>query len=452
MKGIPKKLVGWLLLLGLSLTLGTASRAQTLGEVLNATNLTWTASSWTVQTNIAHDAIASARLGGGYSIPAEAWLQTTVTGMTAITFWWRVSCCADAYLDFSVGGVPQGRISGQVDWQQRSFWVPEGTQTLRWRYTASCLSSAATNAGWLDEVGFSEPAPPAIVQGPTNQTVATADAVVLRAQAAGTEPWWWQWRLNGSDLPGATNAWLAISNVQPANAGNYTVVLTTPLGAVTSQVATLTVVPSPPLFTLQPLSQSNILGCKITFSAAAKGLEPLLWQWYFNQQPLPSATNSTLVITNLQVTNAGDYTVVVRNELEAVTSQIATLSVILAPLWTKQPASQAAPAGATVSFSASVQGSGTLGWQWYFEGQALPGATSPVLRVTDVTAAKHGAYWVVVTNAFGSATSAVATLSYSPVVVWGYGETLTNVPPGATNIVALAGGDAHNLALREDGT
>ncbi|HWI58759.1 MAG TPA: immunoglobulin domain-containing protein, partial [Bacillota bacterium] len=256
----------------------------------------------------------------------------------------------------------------------------------------------------------------------------------------------------GSDLPGATNAWLAISNVQPANAGNYTVVLTTPLGAVTSQVATLTVVPSPPLFTLQPLSQSNILGCKITFSAAAKGLEPLLWQWYFNQQPLPSATNSTLVITNLQVTNAGDYTVVVRNELEAVTSQIATLSVILAPLWTKQPASQAAPAGATVSFSASVQGSGTLGWQWYFENQVLPGATSPVLRVTNVTAAKHGAYWVVVTNAFGGATSAVVTLSYSPVVVWGYGETLTNVPPGATNIVALAGGDAHNLALREDGT
>ncbi|HTL55940.1 MAG TPA: hypothetical protein VL361_09690 [Candidatus Limnocylindrales bacterium] len=62
----------------------------------------------------------------------------------------------------------------------------------------------------------------------------------------------------------------------------------------------------------------------------------------------------------------------------------------------------------------------------------------------------RGDYWAVV---YGSTTSTVATLSFSPLLAWGYSSNnLTTVPPGATNVVSLAGGDYHAVIARADGT
>jgi hypothetical protein len=66
-----------------------------------------------------------------------------------------------------------------------------------------------------------------------------------------------------------------------------------------------------------------------------------------------------------------------------------------------------------------------------------------------------GSYRAVVTNAYGSATSAGAMLIVAPSLVgaWGsnaYGQT--NVPPWLTDVVAIAAGWYHNLALQSDGT
>ena len=56
----------------------------------------------------------------------------------------------------------------------------------------------------------------------------------------------YQWRFNGTNIAGATGTSLTLSNVQPAQAGSYSVRVTNAFGAVTSQVATLTVlVPAP---------------------------------------------------------------------------------------------------------------------------------------------------------------------------------------------------------------
>jgi sugar lactone lactonase YvrE len=82
---------------------------------------------------------------------------------------------------------------------------------------------------------------PAITVQPQSQTVLAGSTVRFVVGASGLLPLWFQWQLNGTNLPGATGNSLTISNAQPVNAGNYTVLVTNVHGSVTSAAATLAV-------------------------------------------------------------------------------------------------------------------------------------------------------------------------------------------------------------------
>lgn len=82
-----------------------------------------------------------------------------------------------------------------------------------------------------------------------------------------------------------------------------------------------------------------------------------------------------------------------------------------APSITTQPASQTVLAGTNVSMSVKVTGSTPLTYQWYFTGNAISGATSDTLTLTNVQSANAGSYTVTITNVFGSVTSNGATLT-----------------------------------------
>ena len=83
----------------------------------------------------------------------------------------------------------------------------------------------------------------------------------------------------------------------------------------------------PPTIVVQPRSQSASLGADITFRVTASRAGPVSFQWQFNQTALPNATDSTLVLSNVQTAQAGDYTVVVSNDFGSITSQVATLTI-----------------------------------------------------------------------------------------------------------------------------
>ena len=86
------------------------------------------------------------------------------------------------------------------------------------------------------------------------------------------------------------------------------------------------------------------------------------------------------------------------------------------PSITDSPQSQEALTGDNVSFSVAATGTGTLAYQWYFGTGPLGGKTSSTLSLTGVTTNAAGNYFCVVTNSFGNATSAAATLA---VDAWG---------------------------------
>lgn len=80
------------------------------------------------------------------------------------------------------------------------------------------------------------------------------------------------------------------------------------------------------------------------------------------------------------------------------------------PVIQAHPASQIVAAGATASFTVIASGSAPLAYQWYKDGQAIPGATSTTLTVANAQAANVGYYSVAVANGSGSAQSGNAPL------------------------------------------
>jgi hypothetical protein len=79
----------------------------------------------------------------------------------------------------------------------------------------------------------------------------------------------------------------------------------------------------------QPRNQTVAVGSNVTFTVLTGGGPPRNYRWFFNQTNLLASgiTNSSLSLTNVQLTNAGNYSVVVTNVFNAVTSAPASLIV-----------------------------------------------------------------------------------------------------------------------------
>jgi len=85
---------------------------------------------------------------------------------------------------------------------------------------------------------------------------------------------------------------------------------------------------SVPIITTQPQSQSNFPGNSVTFSVSALSTLPMTNQWFKNNSPILGKTNSTLVVTNIQVGDATSYRVVVGNSNGTTNSASATLTLL----------------------------------------------------------------------------------------------------------------------------
>jgi hypothetical protein len=129
------------------------------------------------------------------------------------------------------------------------------------------------------------------------------------------------------------------------NQGRYDCVVRNAGGAVASRSATLNV-NDPPAIVLNPLSQAAIKGNTVTFVVVASGSQPLSYQWRKNGGVLANggrvsgALTATLTITLVDMTDNGDYDVVVSNWLGQAISNPATLQVYVAPTIIRHPAGQ----------------------------------------------------------------------------------------------------------------
>jgi hypothetical protein len=148
-----------------------------------------------------------------------------------------------------------------------------------------------------------------------------------------------------------------------------------------------------------------------TFTVVATGTAPLAYQWRTNGIAITGATNSTLTLASVTSDHAGNYSVVITNNVGSVTSSVAMLTILMRPTITGQPANLNVAAGDNASFTVTADGTAPLSYQWRRNGANVTGATSATLSLPGVTIGQAGTYSVVVANTAGSVTSTVATLT-----------------------------------------
>jgi hypothetical protein len=124
-----------------------------------------------------------------------------------------------------------------------------------------------------------------------------------------------------------------------------------------------------------------------------------------------------------------------------------------APLILQDPQSRGLALGQTATLTVSADGFEPIDYQWIKDGAMVLGATNRTLPIISFHPADAGIYWVVVSNALGAVTSQSAVITQTPILAWGddtYGQA--TVPAGLSNVLAVACGAGHTMAMRSDGT
>ena len=171
-----------------------------------------------------------------------------------------------------------------------------------------------------------------------------------------------------------------------------------------------------PEITLPPQDTSVMVNSNATFTATATGFGVLVYQWQFNGAPIAGATNPSVTLTNVQLTNDGNYDVVVTNILGSATSTVAVLTVLAPPTITVQPQSQTVAVGSNPDISVGAEGTQPLYYQLLYNGSPYYGASgiggnSWGFNILNVQTYQAGTYAWVVSNLYGSVVSSNAILT-----------------------------------------
>jgi hypothetical protein len=162
-----------------------------------------------------------------------------------------------------------------------------------------------------------------------------------------------------------------------------------------------------------PTNLSVLAGQTAIFSVTATGTAPLSYQWYFNTNiAINGATSATLSLNNVQLTNAGNYSVRVANAGGSATSVAVTLTVLAPPFITSQPQNLTVAVSNAANFSVTASGTATLRYQWFFNTNTpIANATNATYAIATALTNQAGKYSVIVTNNYGVVPSLFANLT-----------------------------------------
>ncbi len=256
---------------------------------------------------------------------------------------------------------------------------------------------------------------PTLVSQPADTNLLAYSAASLSVNAAGDAPLRYQWRRNGNNLAGATNATLPWTSVQPQQYGHYSVAVFNAAGSVTSTGALVNVIIAA-VISQQPQSLVANVGSNVTFSVGATGSGQLRYQWRKEGVDRPGATNTSLILTNVQLTDSGNYTVAITDDIGTISSQPASLTVLSLPVFLQQPVPeyQEALQGGVLILNSTVGGTAPLAFKWRRNNITALNQTNAQLFLTNVTSSHAGNWTLLVTNLAGAVTSAVAVVVFRP--------------------------------------
>jgi alpha-tubulin suppressor-like RCC1 family protein len=302
---------------------------------------------------------------------------------------------------------------------------------------------------------------PQILQPPVGLTAYTGRNVTLQASAVGAAPLSYQWLLNGTNILGATNASLALPNIQLANAGNYQLLVSNAVNTAISLPAPVNVIVGPLTILTQISASPTLLYQGGKFSVGGlnvQGSGPVNYQWFFaptnkNYAVIPGATNTTLTMDPALAVSSGNYYLAASNLVGGVTSAPVNVRVLFAKAWGYGAVSNP-PVNVTNAVAIANGGAAGLSAGDYFalgsDGKLTSWANYiPLYGETNVSALSNS----IVTAIAAGYEDSLALKSDGTVYAWGYGVYgETNVPAALNGVTAIACGPYHDLALKSDGT
>lgn len=340
--------------------------------------------------------------------------SVTVTGTPAPTFQWR----KDGVILSNGGG-----ISGATSATLR---IDATTGDSAGVYTVLISNAAGTVES--AEARLVVQTAPTVARQPFDFIAKPGETATFTVIAEGIPAPTYQWRKDGIDLvdtvgtgiSGATTPTLTLDQLILTDAGDYTVVITNALGSIESDAATLTVTNDAvaPTIQLNPAPLSVTAGATAIFTTSASGTPAPSFRWEKDGITLidgvdgiTGATTDTLQIANTSAASGGAYKVFATNSAGEDESTPALLTINFPPVIVTGPSARTVSVGDLVTFTVSATGTPVLSYQWQKEGVDIPTATANSYSILRAALTDAGKYSVVVTNASGFATSAVANLT-----------------------------------------
>jgi CSLREA domain-containing protein len=244
---------------------------------------------------------------------ATANFSTTATG-TGLSYAWTVD------------GSPFGGNTSSISVPTGSLSV--GNHTVAVTVTGTC-GTASQSATLTVQ-------PPTSATTPANQAVCKGGTASFSTTASGTGPFTYQWKLDGSNIPGATGSSVSI-NTTSLSGGNHTVDVVVSGACSTVIRSAILTVNTAPVVTLNPVSQTATSGT-VTFTAAASGIPAPTVQWQvstnggFSFNNIPGATSTSLTVAATPANNGNKYRAVFTNGCGTATTTAATLTTCQADL------------------------------------------------------------------------------------------------------------------------
>ncbi|GAB5562559.1 MAG: hypothetical protein SynsKO_42060 [Synoicihabitans sp.] len=307
------------------------------------------------------------------------------------------------------------RLDGSVlpQFTNRTFYIPHGangagTYTAEVHYRGEVFEIPPIR---VEHRGISTSDDLVIQYHPRSQTVsAGAD---LRLKVGANNATSFQWFKDGEPIPFATTSNLRIDRTDTTSLGVYTVQVSNGVETVTSDPATVALLPdTAPAFLRHPSSLAEQeFQSYSSINVSVIGQPAPFLQWFRDGQPIFGATGNSYRLDRNNP--AGSYHVVATNRAGSVQSATATVEIIdlpNPPTVTSQPVSILTELGNPAVFRATATGEGNLSFQWLHNGNPILGAEGSVYTINAVSEDDSGSYNVRVTNASGTTVSRSAQL------------------------------------------
>ena len=282
--------------------------------------------------------------------------------------------------------------------------------------------------------------PPTFTTHPQDLFAAVGNNVTLTTALSGTQPINLQWYKDDNPIADANSSNLILTNLSLSNSGIYKLEATNEFGSIFSSEAVVSV-GYPPAITREQGDIIAVAGTRVELNIQNTGTPPIIYQWYKNQNALADANSTNYILTSAQESDTGIYSVKLTNPYGQTESKPMTLDVGYAPAIITEPLSKVSVTDSNVTFTAEVNGTAPLNYQWYLGDNIINEATQKNYTLTKATRQNNGAYWVKVSNLFGNIDSRKASLSVgdAPIILTETGNQILPTGSNSTLEVTVSG-------------